>query len=184
MNVRINACVFLVVMVALLFTLNCTENKASAESTSTPEQKKLQSLLAKSNNHDSTASESKPDHITSIDGLDELNSIISSTPGRLLVFDLYADWCMPCKMLAPLYDSLASTHRERASFFRVDVQRHQDVAQAFRVQSIPLVVFIKDKEIVHSVPGLNTRNHYEKILTTCSAASTAAECKKKLEELL
>lgn len=175
---------FIATVISTIFLVPaCNTSKPASKNDTSPMQKELQSVLEKDTGTESENDTAQSD-IKVIEGLDELNSIVENTPGKLLVFDLYADWCMPCRILAPLYDSLSEAHSEKASFFRVDVQRHQDIAYAFKVQSIPLVVFIKDKEIVHAVTGLNPRNYYEKILTTCSNDCSAAECKEKLKKLL
>jgi|GEM_PF-292961 len=130
------------------------------------------------------AAESAKDFVEPISSLESLNSIVESNPGKLLVFDLYADWCAPCKILAPLYSDIAKDHAKKAQFFRVDVQRNQDIASAFRVRGIPYVVFIKDKEVVHALAGLNTREQYERVITSCGNDIPLAECKKHLEQSL
>lgn len=119
-----------------------------------------------------------------IDSLDELISIVEGTPGKLLVFDLYADWCRPCIMLAPTFSKLASDYSKHARFFRIDIQKNPEITSAFRVRSIPLVVFIKDKEVVHSVSGLKPREDYERVITACGPSVSVAECRTKLEERL
>jgi thioredoxin 1 len=118
--------------------------------------------------------------IETVTGLDHLNSIVENTPGKLLVFDLYADWCHPCKILAPVFSGLAADHAKSARFFRIDVGEHHDIAAAFRVRGIPLVVFIKDKQVVKAFTGLNPKESYEKVLTTCGPSVSADECKAKL----
>lgn len=119
--------------------------------------------------------------VESIGTLDELISIVEGTPGKLLVFDLYADWCKPCKILAPTFSAIAGTHAKNARFFRIDVDRSPDIASAFRVRGMPLVVFMKDKEVVHSLLGLNPRENYERVITLCGSDVPAAECRTKLQ---
>jgi hypothetical protein len=52
------------------------------------------------------------------------------------------------------------------------------------VRGIPYVVFIKDKEVVHALAGLNTREQYERVITSCGNDIPLAECKKHLEQSL
>ncbi len=130
---------------------------------------------------DSTAPpQEKKEPVSSIGDLDKLNAIVEGTPGKLLVFDLYADWCVPCKILAPLYDSLAVKHGKSADFYRVDVQHSQDIAAAFGVRGIPFVVFMKDKKVVHAITGLNPAESYERVITTCGGSASVSECQEKL----
>ena len=133
---------------------------------------------------DSAPPPKKKHHIGSITNLDNLNAILEGTPGKLLVFDLYADWCVPCKILAPLYDSLAVKHGELADFYRVDVQRNPDIAAAFGVQGIPFVVFMKNREIVHAITGLNPPESYERVITTCGGTASVKECRENLNKPL
>ena len=122
----------------------------------------------------------KKEPVSSIGDLDKLNAIVEGTPGKLLVFDLYADWCVPCKILAPLYDSLAVKHGKSADFYRIDVQRSQDIAAAFGVRGIPFVVFMKDKKVVQAITGLNPAESYERVITTCGGSASVSECQEKL----
>jgi len=167
-----------------LVAFNCAQKNQPLKESTTPMQKELQSLLEKGEKSTPDTLPPPEEYIKVVNGLDSLNALIDSSTGKLLVFDLYADWCMPCKLLAPLYDSLASAHGEKAAFFRVDVQRNQEIAAAFNVQGIPMVLFIKDKEVVHASMGLNNREHYEKVLVACSEATSVAECKEKLKNIL
>jgi thioredoxin 1 len=126
----------------------------------------------------------KKEPVSSIGDLDKLNAIVEGTPGKLLVFDLYADWCVPCKILAPLYDSLAVKHGKSADFYRVDVQRSQDIAAAFGVRGIPFVVFMKDKKVVQAITGLNPAESYERVITTCGGSASVSECQEKLSSAM
>ncbi len=73
-------------------------------------------------------------------------------PGVLLV-DFWAEWCMPCKMLAPVIDRLAEEYEGRAVVGKVDVDEEPELAARYRVQSIPNVVIFRDGEIVGTLVG-------------------------------
>ncbi len=62
---------------------------------------------------------------------------------ELIVIDLYATWCAPCRMLAPILDELASEYTD-VKFYKVNVDNEPEIAQMFRVESIPMVAFVKD----------------------------------------
>ena len=64
--------------------------------------------------------------------------------GKTLVVDFYADWCGPCRMLAPVLDGIAGEMAGRATFVKVDVDANGDAAQRYGVMSIPNVVVFKD----------------------------------------
>jgi thioredoxin len=178
----------IITMIAFLtffiISTTCEKDKIKTLGENMPMQRQLQNIMQQSEKSTEQITTTESEHVKTIGSLEELNSIVENTPGKLLIFDLYADWCMPCRILAPVYDTMAKVHAQRASFYRVDVQRQKEIADAFNVHSIPLVVFIKDKEMVHTVPGLNPREHYEKVISTCGSEVPAAECIKKLKEVL
>ncbi len=61
----------------------------------------------------------------------------------LVVIDLYADWCGPCKMLAPILEELDGEY-ENVKFCKVNVDEQIELARMFRVESIPMLAFVKD----------------------------------------
>ncbi len=58
------------------------------------------------------------------------------------IIDFYADWCGPCKMVAPIMDELATEFDGRLDVYKVDTDKEQELAMAFGVQSIPSILFI------------------------------------------
>jgi len=63
------------------------------------------------------------------------------------VVDFYADWCGPCKTMAPEFEKAAKEIKD-VKFGRVNVDGNQDIAMRFQVMSIPTVIFFKNKEQV------------------------------------
>jgi len=71
---------------------------------------------------------------------------------RLVVIDMYADWCGPCKMMAPIIESLSNEY-EDVKFVKINVDDNPDIAARYHVESIPNFVFIKDGKMVNQVVG-------------------------------
>lgn len=65
----------------------------------------------------------------------------------LAVIDLYADWCGPCRMLAPVLSELESEYPE-VKFCKINVDDEPELARAFNVKNIPMVAFVKDNTFV------------------------------------
>ncbi len=65
----------------------------------------------------------------------------------LVVIDLWATWCGPCRMLAPVLDELESDYPD-VKFCKINVDEEPELARAFNVQSIPMVAFVKDNVFV------------------------------------
>ncbi|MBC7174309.1 MAG: thioredoxin, partial [Polyangiaceae bacterium] len=64
-----------------------------------------------------------------------------------VLVDLYADWCQPCKQLAPILAELSTELEGKVLFVQVDVDRSPMIAQSFRVQSIPMLVVIHQGQV-------------------------------------
>lgn len=58
------------------------------------------------------------------------------------VIDFYADWCGPCKMVAPIIDELSNEYEGKVNFYKINTEEQQELAAAFGIQSIPSLLFI------------------------------------------
>lgn len=61
------------------------------------------------------------------------------------IVDFYADWCGPCKMVAPILDQLAKEYDGQIVIYKVDTDKEQELAAAFGIRSIPSILFIPMK---------------------------------------
>jgi thioredoxin 1 len=69
----------------------------------------------------------------------------SKTP---VIIDFYADWCMPCKMLGPIFESTSKHYDGKLKFLKLNTEEEEELASQFDIQGIPaLVIFNKGKEI-------------------------------------
>ncbi|MFC1828246.1 thioredoxin family protein [Thermodesulfobacteriota bacterium] len=94
--------------------------------------------------------------------------IVELSGERLLMFDLYADWCAPCKELAPILDEVVRENNGRVSAYRVNVDDNRAIAASLRMTGIPFVVFVKNKAVLHSFLGLYPKKTYVKAIETFS----------------
>lgn len=76
--------------------------------------------------------------------------INSETP---TLVDFYADWCGPCKMMAPVIDQVASEMAGKVKVLKVDVDRNQKAAQAYKIQGVPTFILFKKGKIVWQQAG-------------------------------
>ena len=58
------------------------------------------------------------------------------------VIDFYADWCSPCKMVAPIMEELGQEFDGKLNIYKVDTEDQQEIASAFGIRSIPSILFI------------------------------------------
>lgn len=71
---------------------------------------------------------------------------------RLVVLDFWAEWCGPCRMLAPVLEEIEAEYPEVA-FGKVNVDEEAGLAQMFKIVSIPTLVFMKNGEIIKKSVG-------------------------------
>jgi thioredoxin len=63
------------------------------------------------------------------------------------IIDFYADWCGPCKMVAPVLEELSDEYKDKLTIYKVDTEVEQELAAVFQIRSIPSILFIpKDKQ--------------------------------------
>lgn len=83
----------------------------------------------------------------------------------LVVVDMYADWCGPCKMMAPVIDSLSGEYSD-VKFCKINVDNNPDIAEKYGVESIPNFLFIKNGEKVNQVVGARDADSFADIIET------------------
>lgn len=65
---------------------------------------------------------------------------------RPAVIDFYADWCGPCKMLAPIFEKVSGEYAGKVDFYKVDTEAQPELSALFQVASIPALLFIPQGE--------------------------------------
>ena len=81
---------------------------------------------------------------------DEFSEIINKND--MVVVDFFATWCGPCKMLTPVIENVEKV-LSNVKFIKVDIDQFNDLASEYRIQSVPTLIFIKNKEIVAKSVG-------------------------------
>lgn len=81
---------------------------------------------------------------------------------RPLIIDLWAEWCMPCKMIAPTLDKIADDYRGEIDIAKINVDEYPELATDLSVMNIPTLIFFKDGKEKGRLTGVNTKEYIEK----------------------
>ena len=73
--------------------------------------------------------------------------------GTPVVVDFYADWCGPCRIIAPIMDRLSKEYAGRVKFVKIDTDANQDLAMKFGIMSIPTVMLFSKGKVKDIVIG-------------------------------
>ena len=88
----------------------------------------------------------------------ETEVLTSATP---VLVDFWAEWCGPCKMLAPTIDELATEYLGKVKFGKVNIDNDQDLAVRYNIQSIPTVLIFKGGQIAGQVVGMGPKKKFK-----------------------
>lgn len=80
----------------------------------------------------------------------EEEAMASSLP---VVIDFYADWCGPCKMIAPVIEELATDYEGKVKIGKLNTDENRGIATKYNVMSIPTIILLKDGQVVETVVG-------------------------------
>ena len=83
---------------------------------------------------------------------------------RPVVVDFYADWCAPCKRLAPILRDIAQHYHGEVDFYRINVDNNPDIAAAFEIRSIPLLLICPLEDDPKTVTGLYPMQEYIRVI--------------------
>lgn len=80
-----------------------------------------------------------------------------------VLVDFWADWCMPCRMMAPVIDSIANENKE-IKVGKINVDDQQELAQQYQIMGIPALLVFKDGKVVASSVGVKPKTVVEGML--------------------
>ncbi|KAK7536668.1 putative thioredoxin [Phyllosticta citricarpa] len=112
--------------------------------------------------------------IVSIESPSQLSSLLSSS--RIVVIDFYADWCGPCKAIAPVYEQLArSLSRPNViTFTKVNTDNQQQVAQSYNITAMPTFLILKNGREVSRIRGANGKELSEAVKKLAAEAESTS----------
>ncbi|MDP3992278.1 MAG: thioredoxin [Nanoarchaeota archaeon] len=100
----------------------------------------------------------------SVTELDNGNEFKEFTEKGLVLVDFWADWCMPCLIMAPVMEELGKKFRGKVKFGKIDVDENGELAQKFRIMSIPNFVLFRDGKPIDQFIGSMPAEDFEEKL--------------------
>ncbi len=83
-----------------------------------------------------------------------------------VLVDFWAEWCMPCKMLAPTIDQIAEQFDGRVKVGKVDTDNNREISFKYGIQAIPTVILFQNGEVAQKFVGLKNKTEFEEALNT------------------
>jgi len=80
------------------------------------------------------------------------------------IIDFYADWCQPCKTVAPVLEELSEEYKEKVDIFKVDTEDQQELAAMFGIQSIPSILFVPADDKPQMATGALPKDSFKKAI--------------------
>ena len=91
------------------------------------------------------------------------NEILASDK-KLIVVDFWAEWCGPCKMIAPMLEQLSETLEDKVSIYKLNTDDNITSSQEYQISSIPCCIVFKDGKEVHRIIGHKPADAFKKEL--------------------
>ena len=80
------------------------------------------------------------------------------------IIDFYADWCSPCKMIAPILEELAKEYEDKIYIYKVNTEQEQELAGAFGIRSIPSILFVPMEGSPQMAMGALPKNSFKEAI--------------------
>lgn len=77
------------------------------------------------------------------------------------IIDLYATWCGPCKIMSPIIEAVAKEYKGKITVYKIDVDKEPDLAEIFKISSIPTLIYISKDGVINSTVGKLTKEQLE-----------------------
>jgi thioredoxin 1 len=89
---------------------------------------------------------------------DNFDDAITAAAGTPMVVDFWAEWCGPCKMIAPILDEIAGEQEGKVTIAKINVDDHQSIGMRYQVMSLPTMLVFENGEITKRITGAKSKS--------------------------
>ncbi len=89
---------------------------------------------------------------------DNFDAAITASGGTPMVVDFWAEWCGPCKMIAPILDEIAGEQEGKVTIAKINVDDHQSIGMRYQVMSLPTMLVFENGEITRRITGAKSKS--------------------------
>ncbi len=83
---------------------------------------------------------------------------------KLTIVDFWAEWCAPCRLIAPTLEELAGEYQDKVNIGKLNVDENNQTATKYGIRSIPTLLFFKDGAILKQVVGVRSKAELQEII--------------------
>lgn len=148
--------IYAFILIALFTSCNRSE--------STAKEKNSKEIITNSKQKMNTIKLTKADFLTKVFDYENNPSEWKYLGDKPAIIDFYADWCGPCKMIAPILEELAQEYDGEIIIYKIDTEKEQELAAAFGIRSIPTLLFIPMGEQPQLVQGALPKSEFKKTI--------------------
>lgn len=154
----------ILIAAALIFTLASCDNSNKKSESVSAESKQETNTTNTENNMTKTIKLTRADFLTKVANYETNPEKWEYLGDKPCIIDFYADWCGPCKMVAPILEELAAEYEGEIYIYKVDTEAEQQLAADFGIRSIPSILFCPVGEAPQMAQGALPKDAFKQAI--------------------